>query len=225
MLIATLLACSEYGLDPHQPKPELTEHDGSGDSHDTRDPRDPTPSDDDGPDPDPDDPPEHPPAESLDHDCPEDQLAVFSEDEIWVGAHGNTTASGALHAPAAGWYHVYNTHIVESGATQHNESVFFHVPNATHPDGLPAFGNCGDDYVVVDGDNDGPPAGNQTLIGTFWLDAGDNELVMTHYCTLYDQGRCPEHHIDQPSSQTCDTNNINSVHFMGFGVCLVPAQG
>ncbi|MEZ4322232.1 MAG: hypothetical protein R3F61_32465 [Myxococcota bacterium] len=200
---------SEQPTDPEDPtNPE-----------DPTDPEDPTVEQDGGSDP------EHPPTGELPEEhptseCDASDIAPFSSGEIWVGNSNSspTEASGTLTAPAAGWYDVYNTPIQESGASQHNESAFFRVQNATNPAGLPATGNCGDEWVVADADNSGSPPGARTYLGTFWLDAGANTLVMTHYCQIWTS--CPQFHNDQPSNQTCDSGNINSVHFLGDGVCL-----
>lgn len=170
-------------------------------------------------------PPDHPtPSLTLDHACDPDQLATFDSEQIWVGSTTRTSDEGVLYAPEAGWYDLYNTHLAESGASQLNESTFFRVRNDSNPRGWPLLGNCGDAWVVVDSDNLGPAPGVQEFVGTFWFDAGENLLEMTHYCTLYRAGMCPEHHTDTPSNQTCDSNNIHSAHFMGFAICLVPVD-
>ena len=78
--------------------------------------------------------------------------------------------------------------------------------------------------MVGDVDNYGPPSASRLYIGTFWMDAGPNTLQMDHYCPQYRAGACPGHHITADSGSTCDSGNINSVHFEGYAVCLVPVD-
>lgn len=221
VLVLTVSACSEYAVGNPVPEPER-EPVPAHEPPDALEPSDPAepPS---PPAQSVDVPPDHrAPPDILDGDCDPAMIAPFSEDEIWVGSRSRTSDHGVLTAPASGWYDLYNTHVVESGGSQHNESAYVRLRNGSNPDGRPASGNCGSDHVVVDLDNDGPPPGNQVFLGTFWLDAGDNDLELRHYCPRFRAGDCPEHHVPTPSSQSCESDNINSVHFTGFAVCLVP---
>ncbi len=141
------------------------------------------------------------------------QLAVLS----W----SQTTQSGIITVNQTGWYHVYNTYLSESGAGQWNESSFFRIKNAARPAGKPYFANCdGSDWIVVDQDNFGTPPGSRIYIGSYWLEAGNNELEMNHYCPIFRAGSCPQHHYS--GTLTCDSDSVNSVHFEGDGLCLVP---
>ncbi len=162
-----------------------------------------------------------PPSDTRDA-CGSGVYATMTDPEIWVGASSSSSRleTTTIVAPVAGWFDLYNTHIVESGDRQWNESAYFRVTNATNPDGYPLLANCVDDWVVVDLDNAGPPPGTRVYIGTFWLDVGDNTLEMRHYCDRYLAGECTSLHIPDDPNSTCDSGNINSVHFYGDGICL-----
>ena len=214
-----LLGCTEYSFQDPPPGTQgdtgleddgkdQPEHDGEGDT-----------SEDHGP-------PivEEGPPEELLTDCSDGVMATFSS-AIAVLASDPITASGELVADSDGWYHVYDYTIAESGDSQRNETAYFRITNGSTSDGLPYFANCGDEWLVLDADNEGElPAGSRIYIGTFYLEAGTNLLTMTHFCDLVRNGSCTEYETTD-SDQTCDvTSNPNSVHFEGEGICLVPAQ-
>ncbi len=157
-------------------------------------------------------------------DCADGVLAAWQGGDIMVGSWSNTSAGGDILASQEGWYHAYSVMLAESGSGQRNESSFFRISNATEPSGMPFYGNCGDEWIVVDVDNNGAPSGSRLYVGTFWLDQGVNELEMNHYCPLYRAGACPSHHITTDSGSTCDSGNINSVHYDGYALCLVAAD-
>jgi hypothetical protein len=163
-----------------------------------------------------------PPEVVMDDPCPDDVNATFGPGEIYVKSWDRETDGGVLTADVAGQYHVYDFTIAESGASQTNESAYFRVANDTNPSGMPTLSNCRDEWVVIDVDNDGAMArGQRIYVGTFWLDAGDNDLTMHHFCPLIRDGACPDLHLLVPDDGTCDSGNVNSVHFLGEGLCLV----
>ncbi len=185
---------------------------GSGGADDTGDPDEP---DDPG---DPDDPDE------FIEDCADGSVATFPSGPIYVLSWDPTSASGTLVASTAGWYHVYDYTIAESESSQTNETAYFRITNATNTGGAPYHVNCGDEWVIKDADNSGAlPSGTRIYIGTFYLEAGQNEVTMYHYCPLQRAGECDDLHITSDSSSTCETGNVNSVHFDGEGICIVPA--
>lgn len=187
------------------------------------DPPEDDPPEDDGPPWDYLNPPTGQPPGKTRSSCADGTAASFSPGEIYVLSWSSTTASGVLHAPEMGWYHVFNQHVAESGASQRNESAFFRVPNATHPSGKPRWSNCGDDWVLPDHDNGGATA-LYHYVGTFWLDAGENRLEMHHFCPDIRAGACAWMHDKVDSDKTCDSDNPNSVHFNGDGLCVTTAN-
>lgn len=232
-LLALLLttACSDYNLN----KPGDDEPGGDGtEDHDDGEVGEPEGDEDDG-DPseddpglddpsddtaEPDEPEEGPPDEPLD-DCEGDVEATWESGEIAVLGREDAPDSGTLTVPEAGWYHVYDTSIAESEDAQGNESAYLRIPSSADGDGLPMWGNCSEDWVVVDPDNGGPlPDGTRLYMGTFYLNEGENTVWLHHYCTRYRAGECADLHIEDDSDSTCDTNNPNSVHFSGEGLCL-----
>ena len=240
-ILFSLLACVDYDLrDPEDASAGSSAHPPGW--TDTSEPGERVPdldSSDSGdsaaPDSPEEDPPEeeeppweytHPPTGSppdkTRSSC-EGVSASFSPGEIYVLSWSNTSASGTLTAPQQGWYHVFNQNVAESGASQRNESAYFRVTNATHPSGEPRWGNCGDDWVLPDKDNNGSTA-LFYYIGTFWLDSGDNALTMHHYCPDYRSGSCTWMHDGQDSEATCESDNPNSVHFNGDGLCVAVAN-
>lgn len=172
-----------------------------------------------GEDPDPD-----PPDEIID-DCTDGNVATLPSGGMVVLSWDPTSDSGTLATAVAGWYHVYDYTIAESGSSQTNETARFRIVNAGNPEGTPRFANCGEDWWVLDADNDGElPSGTRIYIGTFWLEAGQNEITMEHFCPTWRAGECASLHVPDDTSSTCDTNNANSVHFDGEGICIVPAR-
>jgi hypothetical protein len=162
-------------------------------------------------------------------DCPEDGVAITDfvtddgDGEIHTLSWGPTWASATLVAPVAGRFAVYNADVYESGGAQTNESGYLRIRNEANPEGVPETPNCDQEHVVVDGDNDGPPPGPLVHMGTFSLVEGDNELVLHHYCPLFRAGRCGDLHIGDPAASSgCHGGGLNSLHFVGAGLCLVP---
>lgn len=164
-----------------------------------------------------------PPEEIFGCDNPA-ATADWGGDEIYVSMNNKTQVSGTLQVSGDGLFHVYSAYSAESGDAQWNESAYYRIKNNTEPDGLPKFGNCGDDWVVEDTDNYVAwPEDTYIYIGTFHLDSGDNELWLNHYCDLYDQGFCEEFHFEEEATSTCESNNPNSAHFPG-DLCLISAN-
>ena len=128
-----------------------------------------------------------------------------------------------LWAPYGAWYDIYDADWAESGAAQLNESAYLRISNSWNPSGKPRTGNCGDDWIIQDADNGPSSPGVLQYGGTFWLVAGDNDVVFHHYCPLYRSGDCPSFHEDSQVSQTCESSGPHSVHMMAEGVCVMEA--
>jgi len=154
-------------------------------------------------------------------DCPNGQFATWLSGELIVFSD-DPPAVGTLEVPLGGLYNLYDVAVAESGPGQTNESAFLRVPTSSDPVGLPSplgLINCDDDYVALDSDNVAPPpAGGVQYLGTFLFETGPNSVEFHHYCEAYFAGRCTGMH--DPGT-TCETG-INSVHFTGAAVCLVP---
>lgn len=170
----------------------------------------------DGPDDPPtDDPPDPEPEPD---DCAASGTVTVTG-TLWTGSYSGPRST-VVRASAAGWYHLYDAYVAESGASQLNESAYIHVSNSVNPSGRPATGNCEGEYIVVDNDNSGPRP-SQVFIGTFYLTAGDNTLTLNHYCPLQRAGRCGAFHNASASWSTCGSGNINSVHLDLRAFCAV----
>ena len=90
------------------------------------------------------------------------------------------SASTRAAVTDAGWFHLYDTSVAESGAGQMNESVYFRVTNGSDGPGLPLDSNCDGECIVADPDNArDQPAGSRVYRGTFWFDAGTNIVDCT----------------------------------------------
>ncbi|MCP4810825.1 MAG: hypothetical protein GY913_11415 [Proteobacteria bacterium] len=222
-MLLLALACSEYSTfssnDVTQPVRDddvpLVTDSGEEHTHDSdveEDDEDPP----DGPD-DPDEPPRGDPPDDF-GDC-DNGIEAPSPSEIYVLSWTDTDTEGVITAPLKGWYDVYSDSIAESGSSQTNESAYFRIPNGANPAGTPAWSNCDSDWIVQDADNSGFPGG-RIYIGTFWLAEGENKLEMHHFCPLQRSGACDSLHITSDSSGTCDSGNVNSVHFYGSGICI-----
>jgi hypothetical protein len=162
-------------------------------------------------------------------DCPPEAIqatdffAPDGGDEIYVLANGHTEDTGTLVASPAGVYAVYDTFVYESGASQINESGYLRIRNEVNTDGLPLWGNCGDEYIVQDGDNDGSAPAPLIYLGSFELVEGYNELTLHHFCPLFRQGLCEGFHIGETQGDSsCLGNNVNSLHLVAGGICLIP---
>jgi hypothetical protein len=159
-----------------------------------------------------------------DEDCLDGVWGDWLSGEIYVFSWDRPTDSGVLVAPEAGWFHLYDTSIAESGSSQWNESVFLRVSNGLNPDGMPLDGNCEGDFVIVDPDNEGAlPDGTTVFLGTFLLEAGENDVSLHHFCPRYRDGECTDLHDAGDPNSTCDTGNVNSAHVVGESICLVKA--
>ncbi|MEZ4322028.1 MAG: hypothetical protein R3F61_31440 [Myxococcota bacterium] len=167
--------------------------------------------------------PREPEDEYRDDACDGGIFVDFAPGEIYVLSWNDTEAFGEITVPTDGVYEIWNTSIAESGGSQRNESGFVLVPNALNPSGEPLFANCDGVRILDDADNDGPlPAGTTRYVGTFPLEAGVNLVEFHHYCPLYRTGACTQFHDSVDSSKTCDSDNVNSVHFMPEQLCLYP---
>lgn len=216
MLLILTLACTDYSFgDPEEVLggDNVNAPDDTGDyDEEERD----TPSFDD--------PPTDRPPTFLDGgDCEGNETAWFDFDEIYVKSWDQTSQTGLVSATVAGWYHIYDLGMAESGESQTNETAYVRISNATNPGGTPAWANCGQDWFVVDADNHGEPT-ERLYSGTFWLDEGDNTLELLHYCPNYRDGQCTTLHITDWSDGTCDSSNPNSVHLVGDGACVIAAD-
>jgi len=167
---------------------------------------------------------ENPPPYEED-DCEGDEALDWSPAELVVAAWNPSVATGTVWVSATGWYAIYDKALAESGPSQTNESGYLRVSNGGNPEGRPLFGNCEGWWVVVDDDNDGSGPVDPVYLGTFWLEAGDNDVALHHYCTLYRAGYCESFHNDSPEKGTCESNNWNSIHLIGEGVCLSIQEG
>ena len=81
--------------------------------------------------------------------------------------------------------------------------------------------NCEDDWIIRDADNDPALPAVLQFGGTFWLDAGSNEVSMHHYCPRIRDGSCSILHDTSVEESTCDSSNANSVHMVGEAFCVV----
>jgi len=245
MLTLLLFACMEYDVhtpqdaaEPYRPDrtPGLDDDTGSSSTDDSAHPHDSDPQPDDDEPPDEDVPPEdedHPgdyndppdgdPPSDFHDDCDGGTQAT-SGSSIYVLSWDPVQMNGALEAPTSAWYHLYSSHIAESGADQRNESAYYRVPTSADPKGYPRWGNCSNEWIVRDADNGSGPPGALIYIGTFWLEKGSNDLEMHHYCPLQRSGQCNAYHVTSDSNSTCDTSNANSVHFEGSGICVTRAK-
>jgi hypothetical protein len=140
------------------------------------------------------------------------------EREVSVLMSGAIVDEATLTAPADGWYDVYDFPPSDSGDSQRNESAMVRIFNASNPGGWPLNPNCGDEYILVDADNE-DLVPERVLLGTFWLLEGENTLQLTHYCDAWDA--CPTFHDDLDPASTCASDGINSVHLSGDGLCVV----
>jgi hypothetical protein len=156
-------------------------------------------------------------------DCEDGVTATWLSGELAALSYDTDPSIGMLNSTLTGNFHVYDIVPAESGAAQWNESMYLRVTNTTESIGMPVRENCGGDFIVVDADNQGDlPAGTTQYLGTFWLEAGDNNVEVWHACPRMRDGECPDQHIEDEPSSTCDSTNINSVHLTGQAICLVP---
>ena len=153
--------------------------------------------------------------------CAPDVTASFDSGEIYVKSWERETDSGTLTADQSGWYHVYDYSLAESGSSQTNEVSYLRITNSRRPDGEPYWENCAGEWIVDDFDNSGSVEGRRIYTGTFWLEAGANDLALIHYCPLERRGYCPDFHDTSDAASTCDSDGPNSVHFNGAGLCLL----
>ncbi len=200
--------------------------DDSGGPYDDGQPDD---DDSDGPGPsDDDDAADEPPPQRI-GECPPEAIPLTDfygpdgQDEIYVLAWNNTQATATLVTPVAGLYDVYDTEVSESGASQTNESGYIRIANDHNPSGVPEWGNCVNDWIVPDVDNDGPPALPWVYLGTFDLNDGDNQVILSHYCPIFRAGECGTFHVGDPDAASgCNDSGPNSIHLNAEGICLIP---
>jgi len=227
--VAVLVSCVEYELEgPGRVDVNRPDTDTVSDPPIDTEIPDTENNEPDPPNPDPPintDPPTDvdPPSEHIDN-CPDGATATLAAG-VYVTSWDRTQIPGSIEAETGGWYHLYDYALSESGSSQPNESGYLRSPNGTNPDGQPHWGNCGSDWIQPDQDNSGPPpAGLRAYLGTFWLDEGTNAFTFYHYCPLYRAGQCGEFHNTGFGDGTCFTDNWNSVHFDGHGICIVLAS-
>jgi hypothetical protein len=82
-------------------------------------------------------------------------------------------------------------------------------------------GTGGDDWLIQDADNGPASPGVLQDGGTFWLTADDNAVTLSHDCPLYRDRPCDAWHEDSVESQTCDSSNVNWVHRVAAGICVL----
>lgn len=209
-------SCNEYGINAKVggtapaddtadiPRSVTGDADGSPDEEDDDD-------DDDGDT----DPPE------WIEDCTEGTTVRLSPEELFVFSWDSTTSTGTLEAEEAGWYHLYDLDWAESGDSQRNESAFVRITNGTTSLGYPRIANCEDDWIIRDADNEPTAPAMLQYGGTFWLDAGPNEVSLIHNCPRVRAGSCAVFHDTSTEESTCDSLNVNSVHMVGEAFCVV----
>jgi hypothetical protein len=174
----------------------------------------------------PDDPPTDAPPDPIPDPtaCAATPPVTITGGTTYVLSTGRTTDTRTIRATVAGWYHLYDAYVAESGTSQWNESAYLRVTNARNPSGLPASGNCNGDFVVVDNDNSGTRP-SMVFMGTFWLEAGNNTLTFAHYCPRQRAGHCPEHHNPTPTWSTCSSGQGNSAHLDLRAFCAINPNG
>jgi hypothetical protein len=194
--------------------------DDASDDDDTDVGADDDASDDDGDDDD------DPPPELIDT-CEGAEGFTFQDTDgdgwLVVLSWSPTEESGIIWVDTTAVYHLYDSYIAESGASQTNESGYLTISNSQNPSGYPTFANGGDYWIVTDSDNNGNPPQQAIYIGTFLLVAGeDNLITLRHYCPLYRSGQCQSFHIGDPyDSSGCEDGGVNSIHMDLAGICLI----
>jgi len=169
----------------------------------------------------PQDPPETTPPEIISGCDSPDATAIWDGGEIWVATNGAMERTGTVTVSDEGLFDVYSAFSAESGDTQWNESSFYRFENEIAPEGKSHQSNCSEDWVVQDVDNfEAWESGDYLYIGTFLLVEGENTMLMSHYCLLFEEGECQEFHFEEEPSSTCPSSNPNSAHFSGE-LCLL----
>ncbi len=185
--------------------------------------------DDDGDDDGEEDDDDSDPPPDLIDDCEANTGFSFqdSDGDGWlvVLSWSPTEEEGIIWVDTSGIYHLYDSYIAESGASQTNETGYLTITNSQNTDGFPGVTNCGDHWLVQDSDNNGNPPQQAIYVGTFLLLAGeDNLITLHHYCPLYRAGQCQSFHIGDPyDSGGCEDGGPNSIHMDMSGICLIPA--
>ncbi len=217
--ILLVCACSEYGLDQPQPPEQGAGTDDERLSDDDDSALDGTDDDTTG-----DTVNEGIPDDFGTVDCENGTAATWSPGEVVALSYDVGPSLGVLNSPLAGTFHIYDIVPAESGGGQRNESMYLRITHASESVGMPLTGNCLGDFIVVDPDNQASlPTDTTQYLGTFRLEAGDNDVEVWHACPRIRDGECAEQHIEDEPAGTCDSNNINSVHMTGQAICLVPA--
>ncbi|MCB0325626.1 MAG: hypothetical protein KDD69_18720 [Bdellovibrionales bacterium] len=134
---------------------------------------------------------------------------------------------GQISVSRAGWYDIYDESPSDSGFLQRNEQSLLYVTNRVNPEGKPATANCGEYWAIPDMDNV-RPATDFVYAGTFWLEAGSNDIAMAPLCAVVRAGFCTGlENIEDPLSHcatvsTTDNSWQNSAHLHHSTICLVP---
>ncbi len=236
-LVLPGLGCNDYGVhgdnDPYGDDDDDTvsgddDDAGSDDDDGADDDDDDAYGDDDDAGSDDDDDDITEPPETLES-CDDGASFQFddSDGDGWlvVLSWSPTEDSGTIWVDTSAYYHLYDSYIAESGASQTNESGYLTVTNSGNPTGLPVIPNCDGFYIVTDSDNGGTPSGS-VYLGTFLLQAGEpNDVTLWHYCPLFRSGACTQLHNGDPYADDggCESYNANSIHMDMSGICLVPA--
>lgn len=154
----------------------------------------------------------------FDNDGCDIPISVTGSDGFISRGNFDKTLSYTIENTGPGaWFELFKGNVSESGSNQLNESAYFRVYNAARPMGLPreGLGNCNDEYVVQDYDNDIGKLPDRIYIGTFYLEPGENTLEMRHYCDGLHEV-CPEF---EDYEEECG-DSPDSVHFFtGEALC------
>lgn len=148
--------------------------------------------------------------------------AELDDDSVDVESHDDSLDSVELTSPVTGWYEVYGRAMAREGDGEWNESAMIRVSNATSWTGLPVLANCDADWVAVDADNYGDRNGTLFYLGTFWFEAGENEVELEHACPRIRAGSCPELEFLEDDDTTCAANDGNSARLREDDLCLLP---
>jgi hypothetical protein len=239
LLVGVCWSCNDYDLggddDTDSGGPGGLDDDDDDDDDDNAHDDDFDPDDDDDDDTgvaddddngDDDDTTQEPPPELLD-ECPDKVGYSFVDDDgdgYVAVLSWEPQDSAVIHVDFTGIFHVYDTYIAESGASQINEIGYLTISNSHNPTGMPDFANCESYWIVPDTDNHGTPPPGSLYVGTFPLVAGeDNLLTLNHYCELYRNGLCQSFQNGTPGADgSCDSSGVNSIHMALDSICLVP---
>lgn len=147
--------------------------------------------------------------------------ADLDDNEVDVLSHDNSPELRTLTSPVAGWYDLYDRQMSKEEDGEWNESAMVRIVNAANPDGLPVLENCLGNWVTVDPDNYVDPGDDLFYMGTFWFEAGDNDLELEHLCPTVRAGSCGALEFLDDDDTTCGSGDGNSAHLDGTHLCLV----